>query len=163
MESTRTQKALDYCNGIIERYSKDAVSHRNSYFISQAATVFLAGITPLLIIAEQVPKIIQAIPPTIASMTAGMVVYKWHKNWVCCKDTAEALESERVKFELRVTTLYDFNLNEDAAIGNFLDRIYEINSKHIQDWKVEAVEGLKETATPQKNLTLQKITKPIEL
>ncbi|MEB3189508.1 MAG: DUF4231 domain-containing protein [Snowella sp.] len=130
-ENSKTD-ALDYGNKKIKNYRRDAIFHRNAYFTSQIAAVFLSGITPILIIWN-VPEPVKAAAPALASIAGGLSMYRWRENWIRCEITAEKMNDELIKFKL-VTAEYK---DETAASEIFVTKIGEINDAHLRKWRTE--------------------------
>lgn len=124
-------KAVAYCKELIEYHKGCRAKFRNAWYASQAATVILSAATPVLILGNA-PKVIQAIPPAIASITGGLAVFRWQENWIIGKSTQEALESELIAFEVGVTELY--RQNEEKAVENFVIQINTLHSDHVKEW-----------------------------
>jgi len=125
------EKAITYCQDLIEYYKSCRKSYRNTWYASQSATVILSAVTPLLILVNA-PKILQAIPPALASITGGLAVFRWQENWVISKATQEALEAELIAFEIGVTEYY--RVNDDKAIETFTTRINRLHLDQVQQW-----------------------------
>jgi hypothetical protein len=87
--------------------------------ISQFAAVVFSGITPILILLDNTPKFVQAIPPAIASISAGLAVYNWRASGVRSTIALASLESERLHYELRVGTEYGSERSEEEALASF--------------------------------------------
>ena len=64
------QIVIEHCKKCERHHKLAATSFRWAYFISQFAAVVFSGITPILILMDNIPKSIQAIPPAIASISA---------------------------------------------------------------------------------------------
>lgn len=127
------EKAITYCKDLIEYYKSCRKKFRNAWYSSQAATVILAAATPVLILGNA-PKVLQAIPPTLASITGGLAVFRWQENWIIGKSTQEALEAELIAFEIGVTESY--RVSEDKAVDNFITRINTLHLAQVKEWSV---------------------------
>lgn len=127
------EKAISYCQDLIKYYKSCRKLSRNAWYSSQAATVILSAVTPLLIWGSP-SKILQAIPPTLASITGALAVFRWQENWVISKSTQEALEAELIAFEIGVTESY--RVSEDKAVENFLARINTLHLDQLKEWSV---------------------------
>ena len=132
-EENPKNEALNFCQTKINNYRRDANFHRNAYFTSQIAAVFLSGITPILIILK-VPDSVRAAAPALASIAGGLSTYRWKENWIRCENTAEKMNSELMKFKI-VTT--EYKKDETKASENFLTKILEINDAHLKQWRTE--------------------------
>ncbi len=131
----RHQIALDHCRKLERGQKTSATSFQCAYFLSQFAAVVFSGIPPILILLEHTPKYVQAIPPAVASIAAGLAVYNWRLSGVRSRIAAEALESERLNYELRVGSDYGSHLSEDEALTNFRNNVTKINLGVLQEWK----------------------------
>jgi hypothetical protein len=140
-EKTNREKAIEYCTKLIDYYQSNRSSNRNAFYISQVATVFLSAATPILVLNEDVPKIISAIPPAVASITAGLAVFGWQENWISSKNTQEALEAELIAFELCVGKYG----KENQAVNDF---IHQINTLHLTQVKEWSTVSLRKPPTP---------------
>lgn len=131
----KTQKALDECIRLEKNYEKAASAFQSSYFISQFIAVVFSGVTPILILMDNMPKYVQAIPPALASIAAGVSVYNWRLNWARNRITSESLKSERLNFEMRVTAEYDSKLTDDVALGNFRRNVVNLHLQAMREWE----------------------------
>ncbi|MBD2518245.1 DUF4231 domain-containing protein [Nostoc sp. FACHB-973] len=125
------EKAITYCKDLIEYYKSCRKSFRNAWYGSQAATVLLSAVTPLLILGKA-PPVLQAIPPTLASITGGLAVFRWRENWIIGKSTQEAIEAELIAFEIGVTEFY--RVSDDKAVDNFITRINTLHLDQVKEW-----------------------------
>ena len=126
---------IEHCKKC-ERYHKlAATSFRWGYFLSQFAAVVFSGITPILILMDNVPKYVQAIPPAIASISAGLSVYNWRLSSVRSQRAATLLENERLNFELRVGKCYSHSLASEAAIANFMKNVMQVQNQVLDEWE----------------------------
>lgn len=131
----RGNKAVEECKRLEKYYDKSAIAFQASYFLSQLIAVVFSGITPILILTDNMPKYVQATPPAMASIAAGLSVYRWRSKWASNKVTSEALRHERINFEIRATELYKEDLSDDVALGNFRNRIMQAHLTSLKEWK----------------------------
>ncbi|UKP01515.1 DUF4231 domain-containing protein [Nostoc sp. UHCC 0870] len=125
------EKAITYCKELIEYYKSCRKRFRDAWYGSQAATVILSAATPILILGGA-PPVVQAIPPTLASISGGLAVFRWQENWIISKSTQEALEAELIAFEIGVTESY--RVTEDKAVDNFITRINTLHLDQVKEW-----------------------------
>ncbi|PSB65502.1 hypothetical protein C7B61_11215, partial [filamentous cyanobacterium CCP1] len=137
---SRNEKALDFCDQLVNYYERNRSFNRRAYSVSQAAAVILSGVTPILILLPNVPKAVQAIPPAIASVAAGLNAFQYREKWIRCKSTAESLKVEKLKFELRISDDYSQNLPEEVVVFNFVNRVDALHSAQIQQWRNSQLE-----------------------
>lgn len=142
------QKALQYCQDLIEDYTKTRETSRNIYYIFQLATVILSGVTPILVLVDKLEagqawlKWLPVICPAIASIVASIVTsFPFQENWISANEGVELLEAEQEKFILGVTTAYRCSDVGDEtqrqqkaqmAIENFITQVNNIHLKQIQ-------------------------------
>ncbi|BDA71641.1 hypothetical protein CAL7716_058070 [Calothrix sp. PCC 7716] len=139
LEPTETvnpsQIVIEYCKKYERHHKLAATSFRCAYFISQFAAVVFSGITPILILMDSIPKSLQAIPPAIASISAGLSVYNWRLSSVRSARAATLLENERLNFELRIGESYSQTLPDDTAIANFRKNVMQVQTQVLDDWE----------------------------
>ena len=113
----------------------DSRVHQSFYYISQIAAVVLSGIAPILII-KNAPKDVQAAAPALASIAAGLSMYKWKENWIRCKVAAENMESEMMKYQLHASE-YSVDSIESSPSLILVTRLIDINDAHLRSWRAE--------------------------
>lgn len=139
------QKALQYCQELMDDYKKTRSLSRNLYYILQISTVILSGVTPILVLVDKLEagqtwlKWLPVICPAIASIVASIVTsFPFQKNWLSANTTVELLEAEQEKFILGVTQLYRcYDVTDEAqkqqkasqALEQF---IIQVNNIHLQ-------------------------------
>jgi ABC-type multidrug transport system fused ATPase/permease subunit len=143
------QKALEYCQELIDDYKKVRKESRNFYYVFQLSTIILSGVTPILVLLDKqidVPylKWLPVICPAVAAVVTSIATsFPFQERWLNANKVVEKLEAEQEKFILGVTQPYRAFLivnNEQErakklklAIENF---IIEVNKIHLQ--QVEA-------------------------
>ncbi len=133
--NVKRQKALDHCQEMIDWYGKHKWWQRVYYQVSQLMAIVLSGITPILILIDQLPEVIQAIPPAIVTMLVGLGgIYQWKENWLQYAQTHETLKNEKLKFETRAGN-YGFRLNETTALDRFVTRVSDITLGEVTEWQ----------------------------
>ena len=140
------EKALEYCLELERGQRLSATAFQWAYFFSQFAAVVFSGITPILILLDNTPKFVQAIPPAIASISAGLAVYNWRSSSVRSRIALASLENERLNYELRVGPEYGSGVSEEQALAHFREKVTQINLGVLRDWErvvLEEVNRLK--------------------
>lgn len=131
----KRRKALEYCRTLEQGQRLSASAFQWAYFLSQFAAVVFSGITPILILLENTPKYIQAIPPAIASISAGLAVYNWRSSSVRSRIALASLESERLNYELRVGDAYNSGVSDEEALARFRENVTKINLDLLRNWE----------------------------
>ncbi|WP_333339800.1 DUF4231 domain-containing protein [Microcoleus sp. BROC3] len=142
------EKALLYCQELIDDYKTTRETSRNIYYTFQLATVVLSGVTPILVLVDKLEpgqsllKWLPVICPAVASIVASIVTsFPFQENWISANTTVELLEAEQEKFVLGVTPAYRcYDVADEAqhqqmkkmAIENFINQVNEIHLKQIQ-------------------------------
>ena len=143
------EKALQYCQELIEDYKKTRRDARNIYYTFQLLTVVFSGITPILVLVDKLEagqawlKWLPVICPAIASIVASIVTsFPFQENWISANTTVELLEAEQEKFILGVTSAYRcYDIADEtqrqqkakAAIENFISQVNSIHLKQLQE------------------------------
>ncbi len=127
--------AIEHCKKHERHHKLAATSFRWGYFLSQFAAVVFSGITPILILMDNIPKSMQAIPPAIASISAGLSVYNWRLSSVRSQRAATLLENERLNFELRISSCYSQSLEDEIAIANFIKNVMQVQNQVLDEWE----------------------------
>ena len=139
--AARRAKALERCAQQVEWYERHARIASRSFTVFQAAAIVLGALTPVLILVTNLPKAVQALPAALASIAAGLVaMFRWLENRTRFSYTAEALKSERLKFETRTTPSYATSLADERALENFVARIEEISLREVAEWRSQLAE-----------------------
>ena len=142
------EKALRYCQELIDDYKNTRETSRNIYYTFQLATVILSGVTPILVLVDKLEagqawlKWLPVICPAVASIVASIVTsFPFQENWISANTTVELLEAEQEKFTLGVTPAYRcYDVTDDAqrqqqakmAIENFITQVNNIHLKQVQ-------------------------------
>ncbi len=142
------EKALRYCQELIDDYKNTRETSRNIYYTFQLATVVLSGVTPILVLVDKLEpgqsllKWLPVICPAVASIVASIVTsFPFQENWISANTTVELLEAEQEKFVLGVSPAYRcYDVADEAqhqqmtkmAIENFINQVNEIHLKQIQ-------------------------------
>ncbi|HBL10112.1 MAG TPA: DUF4231 domain-containing protein [Cyanobacteria bacterium UBA11162] len=142
------EKALQYCQELIDDYKNTRATSRNIYYISQISTIILSGVTPILVLVDKLEtssgwiKWLPVIFPAIASIVASIVTsFPFQENWIAANTAVELLEAEQEKFILGVTQAYRcYDIADDAqrqqkakeAVENFIVQVNNIHLKQIQ-------------------------------
>ncbi len=142
------EKALRYCQELIDDYKNTRETSRNIYYTFQLATVILSGVTPILVLVDKLEpsqallKWLPVICPAVASIVASIVTsFPFQENWISANTTVELLEAEQEKFVLGVSPAYRCYDGADEAqhqqmakmaVENFITQVNEIHLKQIQ-------------------------------
>ena len=141
----RKQVVLDDCKTMIAWYDKNKRTARIFFYVSQVCTIVLSALSPILILWNEVPKPIQALPAAIASIAAALsAVFRWRENWVLRAHTSEALKRELVKFKARASEAYRADLDDQKVLDNFVTNIESLSMKELSEWRVLQLEGARE-------------------
>ncbi|MEC4984890.1 MAG: DUF4231 domain-containing protein [Oscillatoria sp. PMC 1068.18] len=157
------EKALSYCQELIDDYKKTRRDSRNIYYISQISTVVLSGVTPILVLVDKLEagvewlKWLPVICPALAAIIASIVTsFPFQETWIAANTTVELLEAEQEKFVLGVSQAYRcYDLEDETqrqkkakqAIENFISQVNGIHLKQVQESanSVQAKEENKES------------------
>jgi Protein of unknown function (DUF4231) len=135
----RRALALERCDAQVRWYTKYGIWAGVLYRLFQTSAVVLAAITPVLILWTNLSVVLQALPAALASVAAALAgIYGWQENKARFSYTAEALKSERIKYETR-TGLY--RGDPARALGRFVTRIEAIAMNETSEWRNAFVEA----------------------
>jgi hypothetical protein len=142
------EKALRYCQELIDDYKNNRETSRNIYYTFQMATVILSGVTPILVLVDKLEagqawlKWLPVICPAVASIVASIVTsFPFQENWISANTAVELLEAEQEKFVLGVTPAYRcYDVTDEGqrqqqakmAIENFINQVNNIHLKQVQ-------------------------------
>ena len=135
------EKALLHCQEYIEWYEKMKRNRRRAHYFLQAGVIVLSGLTPILILSDQVSKPLQALPAALAGILAAITgVFQISESFARFAYTAEALKSEKLRFETRTTKDYQADVDEaDAdeykALNKFVGRMEDLVMSEVTDWR----------------------------
>ena len=162
------ERAIRYCQELIDDYKKVRVSSRNIYYIFQISTIVLSGVTPILVLLDKIETAagwIEWLPvvfPAIASIVTSISTsFPFQEKWVRANATVELLEAEQEKFILGVTKAYRlYDLAEASqrrrkvqeSVESFIKQVNLIHLKQVQEPKEEEIKPeesseIKEKAT----------------
>lgn len=146
--NTPHEMVLEYCRKLEEGQRLSATAFQWAYFFSQFAAVVFSGVTPILILLDNTPKFVQAIPPAIASISAGLAVYNWRASGVRSRIALASLESERLSYELRVGPEYGSGVPDEEALAHFKNKVTQINLGVLRDWERVVLEEANKPKSP---------------
>ena len=117
-------------------------NRRRAHYIFQAGIVVLSGLTPILILSgDPISKPLQALPAALAGILAAFTgVFQISESYARFAYTAEALKSEKLKFETRTTKDYQIAVDEaDAdeykALNRFVGKMEDLVMSEVTDWR----------------------------
>jgi len=145
----RREQALEWCEEQIDWYKKAMLRSKSLYYVFQVATVILSGLTPVLVLWSDVPKIWQALPAALVTIVVGLTnAFHWRENHIRFAFTMEVLKSERIKFKTRAGS-YGPKLSENTVVSRFVDRIESLHMGEVSDWRTSLVEDTLEIGTAE--------------
>jgi len=125
----------------------DFIKNRNRryFYTFQTGAIVLAAMTPVLILVNGSPKWLQALPAAAASIASALLgTFHWRENFLRFANTAEALRSEKVRYDARVGKLYGGSVDDAAAFDTFVQRMEEIVSSETMEWRTAYTSGTSE-------------------
>ena len=143
-EARRTQ-ALNWCQQQIDWFEKSKRNSSTADRIAQVIIIVMSSLTPILILWSYLPKVLQALPAALITVTVGLSqAFHWRENHIRYAQTGEALQSERIKFLTRAGS-YRTNVSENTAIRRFVERIESLHMSEIEGWSVDHARESPET------------------
>jgi hypothetical protein len=134
----REQVALRRCDEQIDWYSRHSARAWLWFAVVQSAAVVLAAMTPVLILWSALPKAVQALPAALAAVAAGLAgTFRWLQDKSRWAYAAEALKSERVRYDTRTPPDYGPDLTDEEALAAFVRRIEAISMAEVSEWRSE--------------------------
>ena len=122
----------------------DFIKNRNRtyFYVFQSAAIVLAAMTPVLILVSGTPKWIQAFPAAAASIASALLgTFHWRENFLRFANTAEALRSEKVRYDARVGSLYGGSVDDAKAFDTFVQRMEDLISSETVEWRTAYTSG----------------------
>lgn len=154
------ERAIRYCQELIDDYKKVRVTSRNTYYIFQISTIIFSGVTPILVLLDKIEaaagwvRWLPVIFPAIASIvTSVSTSFPFQENWVSANVVVELLEAEQEKFILGVSPAYRFydlvdpskrRRKVQESVESFIKQVNQIHLKQIQQSNEDAVDTKKE-------------------
>ncbi len=135
----RRELALERCDRQIHWYTRYGIWAGVLYRVFQTSAVLLGAITPVLILWTDLSVVLQALPAALASVSAALVgIYGWQDNKARFAFTAEALKSEKIKYETRTGA---YRGDSTRALNRFVGRIEAIAMAETAEWRNAFVEA----------------------
>jgi hypothetical protein len=129
-------KALSYWQRQIDFYERVHYQSRWSHQISLILTILLSGITPVLVLLDEVPNVVQALPPAIVTILVGMSgAFQWRENWVRYSQTLEKLKVEKLKYDTQSSEYGRPRLSERTRLSRFVTKMAEITLSETAEWR----------------------------
>ena len=131
----RRQIALDHCAYLLKWYEGAKTRQRVLFQTALVSTIILSGVTPILILIESIPSIVQAIPAAlVAIIVSANASFQWKENYLRFAHTFQLLQMERVLFKTCATDKYKVSIDQETALGNFTERIKIISLTEVTEW-----------------------------
>ena len=160
------ERAIRYCQELIDDYKKVRVSARNGYYFIQISTIVLSGVTPILVLLDKLEtttgwtKWLPVVFPAIASIfTSISTSFPFEEKWVRANATVELLEAEQEKFILGVTKAYRlYDLPEASqrrqkvheSVESFIKQVNVIHLSQVQQSAEETTESEEKNKAKEK-------------
>jgi|SRR5579859_1568950 len=136
----RRGKALERYRDEIQWYEQIKHRQRRAYLLLQVCVIAFSGLTPLLILIDQVPKTLQALPAALAGVLAAILAtFRLQDNYVRFGYTTEALKSELLKYEARGDRDYGPDVDDQLAFERFVSRMEGLIMAEVTDWRQSAI------------------------
>ena len=135
------EQVLQHCHKNIKWYGKTTKSQRRLHYLLQSGVSILSSVTLILILIEQIPKPLQALPAALVGMLAAIAgVFHISESYARFAYTAEALKSEKHKFKIRIPKDYRADVDaadtdEYKALERFVVRVEELVMNEVTDWR----------------------------
>lgn len=138
----RFDAAMKRYNHILYWYDSIKNRNRTYFYIFQSAAIVLAAMTPVLILVNGSPRWVQAFPAAAASIASALLgTFHWRENFLRFANTAEALRSEKVRYDARVGSLYGGSVDDSQAFDTFVQRMEDIVSSETSEWRTAYTSG----------------------
>jgi hypothetical protein len=132
----RREKALNRYEAEIEWYEKAKRNQRRLRQLLQSSVIVFSGLTPLLLLIDNVPKFVQALPAATAAILAALnAAFRVSENYARFSYTLEALKSEKFKFETKAAEIYGTKVNDQKALERFVSKMEELIISEVVDWR----------------------------
>ncbi len=136
----RRDKALERYREEVQWYGRTKLAQRRAYQILQVCVIVFSGLTPILILIDQVPKPLQALPAALAGILAALLAtFRLQENYVRFGYTIEALKSELLKYETQADPDYGPEVDAQKAFERFVSRMEGMIMAEVTDWRQAAV------------------------
>jgi hypothetical protein len=132
----RQQLALSRYQELIQWYEKHKRSQRRVYQLLQGCVILFSGLTPILILIDQTPKALQALPAALAGIfTAILATFRFQDNYVRFGLTLELLKSELFRYEMKAARAYAPGVDEQKALERFVEKMEDLIRAEVMDWR----------------------------
>ena len=132
----RREKAIERYNAEIEWYEKAKRNQRRLRQLLLSSIIIFSGLTPLLLLIDNIPKFVQALPAALAAILAALnASFRVPENYTRFSYTLEALKSEKFKFETRASADYGIKVDEQKTLERFVTKMEELLISEVTDWR----------------------------
>jgi hypothetical protein len=153
--SAGREKALQRCQELIDWYEKQKPKHRIFDYALQTLTIVMAGITPLLIMIDNLHAAYKALPAVIATITAGLnAAFRSRATYVNFSYAAEQLKAAKLKYEIRMAAEPSGSIDQMKDLEAFVDRIENIALTELSEWREQR---LKEDTAASMRETIERL------
>jgi hypothetical protein len=136
----RRGKALERYRDELQWYEQIKHRQRRAYQLLQICVIVFSGLTPILILIDQFPKPLQALPAALAGMLAAILAtFRLQDNYVRYGYTTEALKSELLKYETRGDRDYGPDVDDQLAFERFVSKMEGLIMAEVTDWRQSAI------------------------
>jgi hypothetical protein len=149
LDEGRLERALSWFEEQHDYYVRHARRSKFFYGAAQAIAVVLAGITPVLVVIEELPVAVRGLPAAIAAMALALSnLFQWRENWLRFTQTAGALERERLWLDTR-TGPYAAVEGGATRLERFVERASMIVASEYAGWQEMLLSRASETEIPK--------------
>jgi len=149
----RTKAALDRYDRGVGYYRAAARLNYRSYWALQSAAIALGPITPILLLVEGLPKVVQSLPAALAGIAAALnAAFDFRDDYCRHAYTTNALLSEHDQFMARAGNNYGTDRTDDEVLSAFAQRLAKIADGEATDWQRQFLKAKpKPNATTSRN------------
>jgi hypothetical protein len=132
----RTKAALDGYEREIGYYRAAARLNYCLYWILQSVTIALGPVTPILLLIDGLPKVVQSIPAVLAGIAAALNgSFDFRDDYCRHSYTTNALFREHDQFIARAGNSYGIDKSDDEVLSAFAQRIAQIADGEAAEWQ----------------------------
>ena len=139
---TRRDKAIERYTAEIEWYEKAKRNQGRIRRVLLTSIILFSGLTPILLLIDEMPKFVQALPAALAAILAALnATFHVPENYARFSYTLEALKSEKFKFETRVSEDYGVKVDDQKALERFVSKMEGLLISEVTEWRQVVVKS----------------------
>jgi len=130
----RRKAALENYENLRAFYQAETLKYSRWYIFLQVVTLIGSALTPVLLLMQSMPRVIQALPSALGGLAAALnASFHFRQDWADNYYALSALMNEYDRFSVRTSP--DYSGNDVEALDAFQNRVSLISMSEVASWR----------------------------